>query len=117
MSESQSRKHSRLREMRGKEPEKMKLREFFAFVGTTPEEVADSLRSLDCKEEKDFGRRENPMTVAVRRHTTTWSGARVSGKAVCFNDCQIMDFYGVPEPVTEFLRRFKEGEFADLGIE
>jgi len=94
---------------------KPSLSDFMAELGSTADEVADSLRKLKVKGKRAGGcTLRHPLAVAINTHANSWGGLKVSPSGyMTYDDCQIMD----PKPtkaVCDFSQAFHEGAYPDL---
>lgn len=91
----------------------MSLKEFFGALGPTSEKIAYNLQQIDargvCKDPRLCS-----MAVALAKARITWPWAHVHENAVRFHDIQILDFHGMPEPTSEFIRDFDAGKYPFL---
>jgi hypothetical protein len=87
--------------------------EFVKSLGSTADEVAESLRRLGVKGRRR-SRCECPIAVAVNKHAPGWGGIRVSGSGyLSYNDVQIMDPQ-TTSAVQAFVRAFDDGSYPYL---
>jgi len=102
----------------------MRLSEYLASLGNTPDEVADSLRKQGVKGLVRSSRNCPVINGIYRACTNIWPGLRIGNGyklsdgehwhySATYNDCQIMD-PSLPLPVMDFIGKFDTGDYADL---
>jgi hypothetical protein len=104
----------------------MKLKEFLASLGNTPDEVADWMRKNGIKGVKKNCRLCPVLNAIYSEHgVDCWSGLIISGGSKVgdswfysstYDDDQIMD-PSLPQPVMDFVGRFDNDVYPDLVAE
>lgn len=100
----------------------MKLSEYLASLGKTPDEVANSLRQQGVKGLVQSSYYCPILNGIYKACPNYWSGLRISNGVkidghwsyyASLNDSQICDPV-LPQPVMDFIGRFDSGEYPDL---
>lgn len=104
--------------------DKPTITDYLASLGTTPDEIADSLRAQDIKG-KQKSQKQGIICNAINTQCNAWPGLKVYGDCskqdteghwyyrATYNDCQIMD-PRLPKPIQDFLGLFDQGKYPHL---
>lgn len=95
------------------EPTKDILLQFFTGLGSTHQAIAQKLKELEYR---GVPRRMDLCVLAVALNDAgiTWPWPMVSHGGVNFNDCQIINWHGMPAPAMNFQALFDTDQYPDL---